>query len=82
MKSKAFVCAEIALLVLLGVTPELGRAQGVVESIKNPSQVATLHWYGANQTTQFSVGTFPCGVVFDGANIWVANVFHGTVTKL
>src|SRR5581483_3245559 len=54
----------------------------VVNSTLNPLQVATLHWYGANQTTQFTVGNFPAGVVFDGANIWVANLAGNTVTKL
>jgi DNA-binding beta-propeller fold protein YncE len=30
----------------------------------------------------FAVGAAPKGVVFDGANIWVANSDDGTVTKL
>jgi hypothetical protein len=48
----------------------------------NPNQVALLHWYAANQTTSFAVGTHPAGVAFDGSNIWVANFSDGTLTKL
>jgi hypothetical protein len=41
----------------------------VVNSKQNSRQLALLHWYGANQTTQFSVGTaFPYGVVFCDRN--------------
>src|SRR5712691_3081715 len=56
--------------------------QGVTSSTKNPLQIATLHWYNANQTTTFGVGTRPFGVAFDGANIWVANMGSHNVTKL
>src|SRR5215472_10264045 len=59
---------------------------GVTSSTKNPQQVATLHWYPANTTTSFPVGTAfgrnPVGVTFDGVNIWVANTNDGSVTKL
>jgi YVTN family beta-propeller protein len=54
----------------------------VTNSTKNPMQVATLHWYKANLTTAFGVGTRPLGVAFDGANIWVTNTGSNTVTKL
>jgi len=30
----------------------------------------------------FTVGLNPIGMAFDGANIWVANMFSGTVSKL
>jgi len=30
----------------------------------------------------FAVGSYPNGVAFDGANIWVSNGNNGTVTKL
>ena len=36
---------------------------------------------GANLGT-FAVGSFPLGVAFDGANIWVANNGSDTVSKL
>jgi outer membrane protein assembly factor BamB len=48
----------------------------------NPLQVALLQWYPANLTTWFAVGTGPEGVVFDGANIWVANHNSNNITKL
>jgi hypothetical protein len=57
-------------------------AQDVEGSSKNPLQVATLHWYDANQTTQFSVAGFPVGVVFDGENLWIASLSTNTLTKL
>jgi len=44
-----------------------------------------LHWYPANQTTEFAVPTGPSdamGLVFDGANVWVVNVGTNQVTKL
>jgi len=55
---------------------------GVVNSTENPLQVAILHWYKANRSTQFPVGSEPFGVAFDGANIWVANEGGNSVTKL
>jgi len=49
----------------------------------NPLQVALLRWYEANQAgNQFSAGSAPYGIAFDGANIWVANNAADTVTKL
>jgi DNA-binding beta-propeller fold protein YncE len=67
-----------------GGTPPTGRGGpvGVVTSSKNPLQIALLHWYNANLTTQFTAGTSPFGVVFDGANIWVAANGSRKVTKL
>jgi hypothetical protein len=38
-------------LVLVSVVSHPARAQGVISSTLNPSQVATLHWYGANQAS-------------------------------
>ncbi|MBV9304012.1 MAG: hypothetical protein JOY62_11280 [Acidobacteriaceae bacterium] len=48
----------------------------------NPLAVALLRWYPANQTASFSVGNAPVGIVFDGSNVWVANLNDNTVTKL
>src|ERR1700735_4490471 len=48
----------------------------------NVKDIAILHWYAANTTTSFSVGSGPQGVAFDGADIWVANSNSNTVTKL
>ncbi len=49
----------------------------------NPLQVALLKWFPAYQSgATFSVGNFPAGVAFDGANIWVTNWEDGSVTKL
>jgi len=57
--------------------------QGIPGLGFNPLQVALLRWYEANQTgNQFSVGTKPSGVAFDGANIWVANWRSSNVTEL
>ncbi len=48
----------------------------------NPLKVALLQWGGAIQGGDFTVGSNPLGVAFDGANIWVANYLSNTVTKL
>ena len=93
------VIVAIFLSGLLGIIPLLARAQdqsevatatkaagpsGVVSSPLNPLQVAMMRWYGANLTTQFTAGTNPFGVAFDGANIWVTTEMGGigVVTKL
>src|SRR5581483_9932631 len=71
------------LIFVIVTAPALTQLAGqVVNSPLTPLQVATLHWYGANQTPLFTVGNFPAGVLFDGANIWVANHAGNTVTKL
>ena len=57
-------------------------AIGVTSLTGNPLQIALLHWYDANLTTTFPVGSAPSGAVFDGANIWVANYIGGSVTKV
>src|SRR6516225_10894 len=80
-KKSGFLTISIFLLVT-GVSPQSASAQGIVNSNLNPSQIATLHWYGADQSTRFAVGKFPCGLAFDGANMWVANLSDNTVTKL
>jgi DNA-binding beta-propeller fold protein YncE len=65
-----------------GFPPTTGAFAGVVVSSQNPLQIALLHWYQANLVTQFPAGTGPYGVVFDGANIWVANNGSNKVTKI
>jgi hypothetical protein len=50
--------------------------------MQNPLQIAILHWYNANLTTQFTSGTAPYGIAFDGANIWAANIGSNNVTKV
>jgi hypothetical protein len=48
----------------------------------NPLQIAQLRWYEARENRQaFAAGTFPGGIAFDGANIWVADSFDNTVRK-
>jgi len=76
--------ATIFLSAFLFLIPQLARAQaGVVISTKNPLQVALLHWDQANQVrTEFTVGSGPLGVAFDGASVWVANNLDGTISKL
>ena len=84
----------ICLSLLLGAAPSVVRSQeqsdiapgsalgGIVSSNLNPLQIALLHWYGANQTTSFTVGSSPFGIAFDGANVWIANFSSNNVTKL
>jgi hypothetical protein len=49
----------------------------------NPLQVATLHWYGVNQSSDdTSAGLNPCGIAFNGAHLWVSNYGGDTVSKV
>ena len=50
----------------------------------NPQQIALLKWYTALSTTQssYAVGSGPTLIAFDGANMWMANNFSGTVSVL
>ena len=75
--SKAICLTLLASLALASALAQ----NGVANSTKNPQQIAILHWYPANLTTSFPVGS-ASGVAFDGANIWVTNANNSTVTKL
>src|ERR1700681_1863326 len=73
----------VILSGLLSMVAPLAFAQGgVVNSTKNPLQIALLHWNKSNQAVSFPVGTGPQGIAFDGASIWVANFSNNTVSKL
>jgi DNA-binding beta-propeller fold protein YncE len=78
--SSVVVCLSVALASLGQEGP--APLTGVTSSNKNPLQIAILHWYNANQTASFAVGTGPSGLAFDGASIWVTNAFSDNVTKL
>ena len=76
------LCGLVGIVPYLAVTqgqneveeaPQQSPLIGVTSSTQNPLQLALLHWYDANLTTSFGVGSDPVGVAFDGANIWVAN---------
>lgn len=48
----------------------------------NPNQVALLRWYEGNKSgASFETGHSPCGLAFDGSNMWVSNYEDNTVTK-
>src|SRR5574337_1001960 len=49
----------------------------------NPLQIIIpcMYEYTQNRST-FPVGTYPCGIAFDGTNIWVANTNSNSVTRL
>ena len=50
---------------------------------RNARQIATLGWYEANTSFPTTpVGIYPLALVFDGANIWVANIIGNNITKL
>jgi hypothetical protein len=67
-KSIRFVSLGVLALSLVSATPmQLTSGIGVNSSTQNPLQIALLHWYPANLTTQFSVGSHPFGMAFDGA---------------
>jgi len=75
-----FALAAVSFLTLAGLVSRTG-AQEILSPPMNPLQVATSHWYAANQTTQFTLGGFPAGVVFDDEFIWIGN-FNNTITKV
>ena len=60
------VCLFIALTGLAQEAPAPRLFSGVTSSNNNPLQIAILHWYNANLTTSFSVGSGPGFVAFDG----------------
>src|SRR4029434_5974931 len=67
---KAWFMAPLVMVAAL-LAPDTSVSQTVSDS----SAIAT-------NTTSFAVGRGPGAVVFDGANIWVANQFGNSVTKL
>src|SRR6516165_8479268 len=76
------LCYLVGIVPYLAITqdqsgvedaPQQAPLTGVTSSTQNPLQVALLHWYDANLTTTFRVGSSPRGVTFDGVNIWVVN---------
>src|SRR4029077_12134962 len=88
-----FVFGLLGISVHLALSQDTGEATGapavrtlavtgVTTSTQNPLQIALLHWYKANQTTQFATGSNAIGVAFDGASIWVCNFGSSNVTKL
>lgn len=55
------------------------------QTTPNPLQVAIKRWYLANTNSgsaYIQTGFNACCLVFDGANIWVANTGSGSVTKV
>ena len=70
-------------LVFLTVAYPAEAQEELLPPSTNPLQVATLHWYAANQTAQFPLGGgFPTGTAFDGENLWVGNVAANILIKL
>jgi hypothetical protein len=68
---------------ITGASPSPVAVAGGGFNTFNPQQIALLRWYEANQTgMQYSVGTSPRGIAFDGNNIWVANDYSNNVTKI
>ena len=60
--------------------------QTAIVTAPNPMQIAMLQWYkAADIPSHFTAGgniSFPSGLAFDGAHIWVANAGGGGVTEL
>src|SRR5579863_394976 len=73
-----WVICRMGFLLLIS---SLALAQGgVVNSTKNPLQVALMQWNKQDQPPTFA-GSNPWGVAFDGANIWVTNASSNNVMK-
>lgn len=55
----------------------------VAQPSVNPQQAALLRWYQGNKSgPTFTAGNAPCGVVYDGSNIWVSSNADNTVSKI
>ena len=84
MKTRIAICVSLIVVVLAMANLFVSHAQQAdgepaqltgngAPPLLNPLKVALLKWYNANRVpTGFPVGAGPLGVVFDGANIWVA----------
>jgi hypothetical protein len=81
--SKAIRLTLLASLALAWMSVSAFAQSGVVNSTKNPEQIAILHWYPANLAATFS-GFQPNGVLFDGANLWITSYRNasGTLVKM
>src|SRR5215471_3512488 len=79
--SKAIRATLPTLLALAWLCVSVLGQGGVANSTKNPKQIAILHWYPINLTTNFAVGAINQGVLFDGTNLWVTTTFD-TVIKV
>src|SRR5579864_3510288 len=88
-----FKACLVALGMILAISATLGALGTISDSqvssdpaksgrFFNPLQVALLHWYPANLTTTFTVGSNPTGIAFDGAHIWVTNFGDNTVSEM
>jgi hypothetical protein len=67
---------------IAGMAKVWAPSSGVTSSTQNPLQIGILHWYNANQTANFAVGSGPYSAAFDGLHIWVANSGSNNVTEL
>lgn len=65
-----------------GATGPAGPAGPQGPPSPNALQVAILHWYPANITTQIPVGNGPYGIAYDGSDMWVVSQTDNSVTKL
>jgi YVTN family beta-propeller protein len=74
-RARVVTCVSVAVALLLFSAQPL-------EAAENAKDIAVLHWYLADQAASLSEGSFPQGIAFDGASIWVTNKLNGTVTKL
>jgi DNA-binding beta-propeller fold protein YncE len=55
----------------------------IQSSVFNRLNVSAMEGYEANaKPAEFSVGSQPYGIAFDGQNLWTANFAEGTVSKL
>jgi hypothetical protein len=63
-----------------GATGATGSAGPAGANGSNVAAIALLRW--SNWSVNYSAGSTPAGVAFDGANIWIADASANVVTKL
>jgi hypothetical protein len=63
----SLICRIAAIAAALLFSVQLS-----AQNPNNPIEVGLLRWYQANETAQIATCSFPGGLAFDGAHMWVA----------
>ena len=77
------VFGDNVTIISSGNTLRISAAGTALRALVNPLQVATLHWYGVNQSSDDkSAGLNQRGIAFNGAHMWESNYTGQIVTRL
>src|SRR5437667_10860796 len=74
LTSLSIITVHCALTAQQRVTlTDLDQRLTVLEQAPTPEQIAINRWFAARSGVSFNVGHVPAALVFDGADIWIAN---------